>query len=95
MCETCNEDTLGCEVDRPELLVGLEVESVLADRDLEHLCDLFLLLAVRCDTVAEDDTVDGDLDICTKDGVECLHGVAVVCGKRVGVAVPEEPDSDF
>ena len=93
--ESCYVDTLGREVDGPELLVCLEVESVLGDRDLDHLGELFLLLACGCDTVAQNDTVDGDGYVRTESEVECGDGVAIVCGQGCLLVVPEEPDSDL
>ena len=75
--------------------MSLEVVSVLADRDLKHLCDLFLLLSVGFDTVGENDAVHRDLDLFTEDRIECLHDVTIVLWEGIRVTVPEESDTDL
>ena len=92
---SCDEDSLGREVYGPELLVGLEVESVLAYRDLDHLGEVFLLLAHRSDSDGQGEGVHGDRYGVAEDGVVRLHEVAVVLGQLVLALAAEEPDSEL
>ena len=88
-------DSLGGEVDGPQLLVGLEVESVLGDGDLDHLGEVLLVLSVGGDSGGQDDCVDGDLDLGSESGVVGLDDVSVVGGQLVVDGVPQELDSQL
>ena len=83
------------EVDGPQLLVGLEVESVLGDGDLDHLGEVLLVLSVGGDSGGQDDGVDGDLHLGSESGVVGLHDVSVVGGELVVHGVPQELDSQL
>ena len=90
---SCDVDTLGGEVDGPQLLVGLEVESVLGDGDLDHLGEVLLVLSVGSDSGGEDDGVDGNLDVHSESGIEDLDDVSAVVGQGLSLGVPQELDT--